>query len=49
MQKKSWKKKWQPTPVLLPEKFRGLRRLVDDSPWGCKESDTTEQLQKKAK
>ena len=49
MQKKSWKKKWQPTPVLLPEKFRGLRSLVDDSPWGCKESDTTEQLQKKAK
>ena len=35
---------WQPTPVLLPGKFRGLRSLVGYSPWGRKESDTTEQL-----
>ena len=30
------------TPVLLPGKFHGLRSLVGYSPWGCKESDTTE-------
>ena len=35
---------WQPTPVLLPEKCHGQRSLVGYSPWGCKESDTTEQL-----
>ena len=39
-----WRRKWQPTPVLLPGKFHGLRSLVGYSPWGCKESDTTEQL-----
>ena len=39
-----WRRKWQPTPVLLPGKFHGLRSLVDYSPWGHKESDTTEQL-----
>ena len=32
------------TPVLLPEKFHGLRSLVGYSPWGRKESDMTEQL-----
>ena len=36
--------KWQPTPVLLPGKFHALKSLVGYSPWGCKESDTTEQL-----
>ena len=35
---------WQPTPVFLPEKLHGLRRLVGYSPWGHKESDTTELL-----
>ena len=35
---------WQPTPVLLPRKFHGWRSLVGYSPWGRKESDTTEQL-----
>ena len=39
-----WRRKWQPTPVLLPGKFHGLRSLVGYSPWGRKESDTTEQL-----
>ena len=34
--------KWQPTPVLLPEKSHGQRRLVDFSLWGRKESDMTE-------
>ena len=39
-----WRKKWQPTPVFLPEKSHGLRILVGYSPWGRKESDNTEQL-----
>ena len=26
----------------LPDKFQGQRSLVDYSPWGCKELDTTE-------
>ena len=39
-----WRRKWQPTPVLLPGKFHELRSLVGYSPWGRKESDTTEQL-----
>ena len=34
----------QPTPVLLPGKSHGLRSLVGYSPWGRKESDTTERL-----
>ena len=34
----------KPTPVLLPGKFNGQRSLVGCSPWGRKESDTTEQL-----
>ena len=28
------RRKWQPTPALLPDKFCGLRRLVGYSPWG---------------
>ena len=39
-----WRRKWQPTPVPLPGKFHGQRSVVDYSPWGCKESDMTEQL-----
>ena len=37
-----WRRKWQPT--FLPGKFHGQRSLVGCSPWGHKESDTTEQL-----
>ena len=37
-------KKWQPTPVLLPGKSHGQRSLVGYSPWGRKESETTERL-----
>ena len=33
-----------PHSVLLPGKPRGWKILVDYSPWGRKESDTTEQL-----
>ena len=40
----SWRRKWQPTPVLLPEKSHEWRSLVGYSPWGHKESDTTERL-----
>ena len=36
--------KWQPTPVLLPGKSHGQRSIVGYSPWGRKESDTTERL-----
>ena len=39
-----WRRKWQPTPVFLLREFHGQRVLVGYSPWGCKESDTTEQL-----
>ena len=39
-----WRRKWQPTPVFLPGKSHGLRNLAGCSPWGSKESDTTEQL-----
>ena len=38
------RRKWQPTPVLLPGKSHGQRILVGYSPWGRKESDTTERL-----
>ena len=40
----SWRKKWQPTPVFLPGKSHGRWNLVGYSPWGRKESDTTERL-----
>ena len=30
------------TPVFLPGNSHGQRSLVGYSPWGCKESDTTE-------
>ena len=40
----SWRRKWQPTPVFLPGKVHGQRSLGGYSPWGHKESDTTEQL-----
>ena len=38
------RRQWQPTPVLLPGKSHGWRRLVGCSPWGLEESDTTERL-----
>ena len=31
-----WRRKWQPTPVLLPRKSHGGRSLVGYSPWGCR-------------
>ena len=37
-------RKWQPTPVFLPGKSHGQRSLTGYTPWGHKESDTTERL-----
>ena len=39
-----WRRKWQSTPALLPGKSHGQRILIGYSPWGLKESDTTERL-----
>ena len=30
----SWRRKWQPAPVVLPGKSHGQRSLVGYSPWG---------------
>ena len=38
------RRRWHPTPVLLPGESHGWRSLVGCSPWGCEESDTTERL-----
>ena len=38
------RRQWQPTPVFLPGESHGQRSVVGYSPWGHKESDTTEQL-----
>ena len=36
------RRKWQPTPIVLPGESHGQRSLVGYSPQSCKESDTTE-------
>ena len=38
----SWRREWQPTPVFLSGESHGQRSLAGYSPWGYKESDTTE-------
>ena len=38
-----WNRKWQPVPLFLPGEFHEQRRLTSYSPWGLKESNTTEQ------
>ena len=38
------RRRWHPTPVLLPGNSHGWRSLVGCSPWGHEESDTTERL-----
>ena len=35
--KVSWRRKWQPTPVFLPEESHGWKSLVGYSPWDRKE------------
>ena len=37
-----WRRKWQPTPVVLPRESQGWWSLVGCHLWGCTESDTTE-------
>ena len=37
-----WRRACQPTPLFLPGESHGQRSLEGYSPWGCKESDTTE-------
>ena len=39
-----WRREWLPTPVFLPREFHEQRGVVGYSPWGHKESDTTERL-----
>ena len=41
---KEQRRRWHPTPVLLPGKSHGQRILVGCSPWGRKELHTTDQL-----
>ena len=45
----TWRKKWQPTPVVLPGESHGQRTLVGYSSWGLKrvtqDLATTEQQQ----
>ena len=36
-----WRRAWHSTPVFLPGESQGQRSLVGHSPWGRKESDTT--------
>ena len=36
------RRRWHPSPVLLPGKSHGWRSLVGCSPWGRENSDTTE-------
>ena len=37
-----WRRKWQLTPVFLPEESQGRGSLVGCRLWDCTESDTTE-------
>ena len=43
-QEDPWRRKWLPTPVVLPGEFHGQRSMAGYNPWGHKELDTTEQL-----
>ena len=42
--KNTRRRRWHPTPVLLPGKSHGWRSLVGCSRWAREESDTTERL-----
>ena len=39
---------WQPMPVFLSGECHGQRSLVGYSPWGCKDSDSTETIHVRA-
>ena len=38
------RREWQSSSVFLPREFHGQKSLVGYSPWGHKETDTTELL-----
>ena len=42
VRKTPWRRTWQPNPVFSSREFHGQRSLVGYSPWGRKESGTTE-------
>ena len=42
VKKSPWRREWQSPPVFVPGKSHGQRSLAGYSPWGLKESDTTE-------
>ena len=44
IRKTPWRREWQCTPVFLLGEFHEQRSLVDNSPWGRKESEMTEKL-----
>ena len=39
-----WRRKWQPTPIVLPGRFHGQRSLTGYSSRGRKQSNPTEQI-----
>ena len=43
VRKISWRRKWQTSPVFLLRKPHEQRSVGCYCPWGCKESDMTEQ------
>ena len=45
----TWRRQWHPTPVLLPGKSHGQRRLVGCHLWGHTESDTEKEPISKVK
>ena len=44
-QKIPWRRKWQPTPIVLPGESYGQRSLVGYSPWGYKGSHMIEVIE----
>ena len=49
LEKISWRRKCPPTPVFVPGKSHGQKSLVACSPWGSKDSATTEGLSTRAR
>ena len=43
------RRKWLPTSESFPGESYGQRRLASNSPWGCRESDMTENMQQQNK
>ena len=44
VRKIAWRREGQPTAIFWPREFSGQRSLAGYTPWGCKESHTTERL-----